>query len=235
MKVNCDIGERGSDHPIDKRILHYIDIANIACGGHSGDSNSAAVFYQRAQSAQLSVSAHLSYPDRKNFGRVSMSLPKEHLFASLNQQRALLPQVHTVKFHGALYNDAAADIVLAEQLAHWLVHADFHSVITPADSCLADAAQTMKLNIIPEAFAERRYRLHDTGRLALLERSHPLACLHTVAEALAQCQLLQQGQVEALSEDEIILCPIHAETVCIHSDADIALALAQALQDSTNA
>lgn len=40
LLINCDLGERGVAHPIDDRLVDYIDIANIACGGHAGDKAS---------------------------------------------------------------------------------------------------------------------------------------------------------------------------------------------------
>ena len=40
LLVNCDLGERGIAHPIDDQLIKYIDIANIACGGHAGDQQS---------------------------------------------------------------------------------------------------------------------------------------------------------------------------------------------------
>ena len=74
MKVNCDIGERGADHPVDRQLMELIDIANIACGGHAGDETSIHAFCQLAEQHGVTVTAHLSYPDRENFGRRSLDI-----------------------------------------------------------------------------------------------------------------------------------------------------------------
>ena len=63
MLINCDIGERGADHPQDRELMAYIHIANIACGGHAGDETSIEAFRALAEKHEVEVSAHLSYPD----------------------------------------------------------------------------------------------------------------------------------------------------------------------------
>lgn len=40
LLINCDLGEREVAHPVDDKLVDYIDIANIACGRHSGDKAS---------------------------------------------------------------------------------------------------------------------------------------------------------------------------------------------------
>ena len=47
MLINCDMGERGPAHPGDLRLLEAVHIANIACGGHAGDAQSARVLLAR--------------------------------------------------------------------------------------------------------------------------------------------------------------------------------------------
>ncbi len=37
ISINCDIGERGPDHPVDIELMSYIQIINLACGSHAGD------------------------------------------------------------------------------------------------------------------------------------------------------------------------------------------------------
>ena len=60
MKINCDIGERGADHPVDRQLMELIDIANIACGGHAGDDASIPFFCELAKKRKLIITAHLS-------------------------------------------------------------------------------------------------------------------------------------------------------------------------------
>jgi UPF0271 protein len=227
MKINCDIGERGADHPVDRELMRHIQIANIACGGHAGDEESIAVFRALAEEHGVEISAHLSYPDRENFGRQSLNISAEALCQSLDEQLAKMDGVFSVKFHGALYNDSVRDPAQAETLANWLVRNEIKSLITPADSEMARSAERAGIQIIAEAFADRRYVQAENGQLQLLSRAHPEAVYETLDEALAQSQLLSERQVITHEGQSV---PIQADTLCVHSDSAISLPLIHALK-----
>ncbi len=70
MKLNCDVGE-GVDS--DKRVMAFIQQANIACGVHAGDSDLMVETIKTAKTNKLQIGAHPSYDDRENFGRVPVS------------------------------------------------------------------------------------------------------------------------------------------------------------------
>ena len=236
--VNCDIGERGPRHPVDVELMRWIDIANLACGGHAGDAESAGAFLDLARKQRVAVSAHLSYPDRPNFGRKSMEMDGARLLQSLDGQYALLPRVELVKFHGALYNDSCRDAALADLLADWLRSTPCRTVITAPDSALERACAAVGIAVIREAFAERRYRLDpQSGRLSLVSRDRPYAAISTTEEAVAQVKsILQRGEVHAVVElsdgnTEDRTAPLAAATICVHSDSAIALPLARALRE----
>jgi len=236
LLINTDIGERGIYHPTDIALMDLTSIANIACGGHAGDAASASFFRALAGRKGVQVTAHLSYPDKANFGRLSMPMPFAKLQSSLSEQLALLPGIHAVKFHGALYNDAAADPSLANALANWLLNNRITSVITLPESELSSACRAYGIPVMHEAFAERRYAWSTTThQLSLLARSHPLACITDCQEALAQVSaLLEKEQVQAFVLDESPTpstrwFPVTAQTICIHSDSAIALDLARGL------
>ncbi|MBE0665952.1 MAG: LamB/YcsF family protein, partial [Candidatus Aminicenantes bacterium] len=59
MRINCDIGERGHDHPVDRRLMEVIHIANLACGGHAGNSASVQAFRALAEENGVELAAHL--------------------------------------------------------------------------------------------------------------------------------------------------------------------------------
>lgn len=236
IRINCDIGEREPDNPVDIELMKHIHIANIACGGHAGDEETIAVFRRLAIENDVAVAAHLSYPDRENFGRISMDIPPEDLLASLDTQFRLMPDVKMVKFHGGLYNDSAKDSELANLLATWLFENGIDTVITPENSEMAMAASDKGIRVIAEAFAERTYDFNpESGRLSLVNRSKSYACIHECEAAVLHAEtILNKGVVEAYIDtgDEPPkreLVPIHAETICIHSDSVIALELAARL------
>jgi UPF0271 protein len=236
ITINCDIGERGPDHPIDMALMDLIQMANIACGGHAGDKESVAAFRKRSDSNQVKIAAHLSYPDRENFGRFSMDISTRRLNQSLDDQMQLLPDIRCVKFHGALYNDSVINPQLAADLTNWLVKNRIEQVVTSQDSELANSSQQAGINVIFEAFAERRYAfLPNQGRLTLVSRKKSYASITDCQEALEHSQsIIRSGLVKAYIEDEkgILeerLLQIKAQTICIHSDSTIALELAREL------
>jgi len=238
MKINCDIGERGHDHPVDRALMEHIDIANIACGGHAGDARSVEAFRELAVQYGVDVSAHLSYPDRENFGRSTIVLKDEELLNSLNEQYSLMEDVKMVKFHGALYNDCAADPEQAELLAGWLKSKGISRIITQFDSELADACSRRGITVVAEAFAERRYALNPaTGRVGLVSRTKDYASIHSLEDAVGHSREISRNQKVSACRDtasglvweEAVL---KAETICIHSDSEIALDLARALKEA---
>jgi 5-oxoprolinase (ATP-hydrolysing) subunit A len=236
--INCDIGERGVENTTDLAIMPHIHIANVACGGHAGDDNSARFFADLARRHAVIVAAHLSYPGRENFGRTSMEIDRPALVASLDAQMARLPGVAWVKFHGALYNDACAREPLAKTLADWAARRRITHILTPGDSALSTASRDRGLHVVAEFFAERRYALDEHGRLHLVPRSKPYASIHDCGEALEQVRrFVETGGIEAIAAEHpdgsftTRPHPISAETICVHSDSPIALDLIQRMTE----
>jgi UPF0271 protein len=236
IKINCDIGEREKDHPVDLALMDHIHIANIACGGHAGDEETVHAFRTLAEKKRVAVSAHLSYPDRENFGRVSRVMDLEELIGSLDRQIALMPGVTLVKFHGGLYHDSCDRPELARNLAAWLKGKKIETVIAPHASEIRKACEDKGIDVLFEAFAERRYRFDPkTSRLGLMERTRAHSSIHVADEALRQCLvLIRYGFVEAYvdngrEEGETRKVTLPCKTLCIHSDSPIALELAENL------
>lgn len=236
ITINCDIGERGPEHPIDLALMALIQMANIACGGHAGDEQSVTAFRTLADKNRVKIAAHLSYPDRENFGRTSMEISPLRLGQSLTEQMHLLPGIHCVKFHGALYNDAVVNSRLAADLTEWLLKQGIRQVVTSQAAELAQQCQQAGLEVLYEAFAERRYALLPAqNRLTLVSRKKPYASITNCQEAVEHARsIIHSGLVKAYIEDETgileeRLVPIKADTICIHSDATIALELAREL------
>ncbi len=231
--INCDIGEQGPLHESDRALMEFIHIANIACDGHAGDKESVAAFRALAEQRGVRIAAHLSYPDKPNFGRACMAISDEDLLAALDAQLALLPGVKLVKFHGALYNQACRDARLAELLAGWLKRAGVSGVLAPADSELCAAVYKLSLAVFREAFLDRRYSYDGTaGHLRLVSRGAGNAIITDVGEALAQAgEITKRGRVNVSGDPaRPAWKPVKADTVCIHSDSPIALELARKLR-----
>jgi UPF0271 protein len=236
MIINCDIGERGAQHPADLELMNHIGMANIACGGHAGNAESIAVFSGIARDKGLQIAAHLGYPDRANFGRVSMDIAIKELLVALDRQLSLSVEQSRVKLHGALYNDCNVNGLLAREVALWLHSSHIKEVVTLFDSALADACRELGLAVCTEAFAERRYSwLSEREQLVLVSRNKHYASIYEVGEALEHSRkIIVEQRIDAVVEHEdgtltTSSRPMLAKTLCIHSDSEIALPLASGL------
>lgn len=219
MLINCDIGERGISHTIDDTLMSMIDIANIACGGHAGDKHSVVYYTDLAKQYSVKITAHLSYPDKTNFGRKVLNISEDKLLKSLDEQYALMSDVKTVKFHGALYNEANANEDLAKLLLKWLETSEIEEILTPSNSLLKRLGSN--INVLQEAFLDRSYIIKD-GVLQLSPRSMPNAVITDPELALKQFKEIKSGQLL----DQVL----KAETLCLHSDNINALEILKAIK-----
>ena len=231
--LNVDIGERGPEHAEDQALLGFVDIANIACGGHAGSAQSVDRFRTLAENAGIEVTAHVSYPDRAHFGRRSIPMPFAQLRTSLDAQLAMMPGIRAVKCHGALYNDCCSDPQLAKEVAGWMATSGISRVLTLPGSELDRACQSLGIQVVAEAFAERRYAYcGESQRLHLVPRTEAFASITDVEEALEQARtMIHRQQVRALHSDskdpsQARIVDLEMDTLCIHSDSPIAIDLA---------
>jgi UPF0271 protein len=214
IDLSADLGE-GS--PGEAEIWPLITSANVACGGHIGDEHSMREAARLAQQHGVRFGAHPSYPDRANFGRKSLVMApdalRDSLIAQLSALNAIAPIQH-VKPHGALYNDAHRNRDLARIIVDAMQHiAPALAIVAPDDSQMATAARTAGINVIREAFADRRYESDGS----LTPRSIAGSTL-TVEEAAAQAALLTtQSAVIARDGTRI---GIRFDTICIHADME---------------
>ena len=74
MKLNCDMGESYGHWTIgmDKEVMRWIDLANIACGFHASDPNVMSKTVGYAIANNVSIGAHPGYDDKIGFGRRSI-------------------------------------------------------------------------------------------------------------------------------------------------------------------
>ena len=207
MLINCDIGERGIAHPIDDKLMRMIDIANIACGGHAGNRESINYYTDLAKQYNVKTTAHLSYPDKVNFGRKVLDISSGELLSSLDEQYALVSEIKTVKFHGALYNEANINEDLARLLLQWLEKNKIKEILTPSNSLLNTFNN--KLTVLYEAFLDRSYILKN-NKLQLSPRSLPNAVITDPKIALKQFKEIKSGQLLNQS--------LKVDTLCLHSD-----------------
>jgi UPF0271 protein len=130
-----------------------------------------------------------------------------------------------VKPHGALYNQAAKDAVLANAICAAIRTFNPElSLYGLAGSELIAAARHADLNAVEEVFADRAYEADGS----LVARSKPGAMIENDQDAIAQTlMLVKQKQVKAIDGS---LVSVNAQTVCLHGDGAHALDFARQIR-----
>ncbi len=235
IDLNADLGEDDSAEGIarDTAMMAVISSCNIACGGHAGTPAVMQAMLVAAKEYNVVAGAHPSYPDRANFGRVSVDLPLGDLQKSLAGQIEVLlgeamaaeMQLGHIKPHGALYNDAQDNPALAGILVELAQEYSLPLVSMP-ESIVEQQARQSGVPFVGEAFIDRRYR--QDARL--VSRREPGAVLVDEGERIAQGLALALG--DPILSDSGDTITISAATLCLHSDSDGALATARAMRDA---
>ncbi len=232
IDLNADLGEDESADGMarDIAIMDVVSSCNIACGGHAGSDETMRAMLLAAKAKNISAGAHPSYPDRANFGRTSMAIATEALQDTLREQikdiRKIAAEVQTeithLKPHGALYNDAQDDAILADILVT-IARAENLALVGMSGSHVEQKANESGVTFIAEAFIDRQY----TQRSRLVSRAEKGAVIADDGDRLKQGLALAQGQPIVASGGHLKTIP--AQTLCLHSDSDGALATAKAM------
>ena len=134
IDLNSDLGESYGSWKMgnDEQILPIVSSANIACGFHAGDPQSILKTLKQAAQFNVSIGAHVSYPDLVGFGRRNMDVAYDELFADVLYQISALQglakiagtAVRYIKPHGALYNTIATNLNQAQAVIDALLAYD---------------------------------------------------------------------------------------------------------------
>jgi 5-oxoprolinase (ATP-hydrolysing) subunit A len=241
IDLNCDMGElpQAIADGTQESLLPSLTSINIACGGHAGDSQTMKATIEQALRWNLDLGAHPGYPDRANFGRLELNLSREAISDSVFDQVKALAEVvaecHArvthVKPHGALYNQAAANRVVAQAIADGVARWNLDvTLVGLAASLMIDVFREAGFRVAAEAFADRRYEADGTLRSRKFEN----ALIRDPAEAGQQAlRIVERGTVLACDGTEIVT---NAQTICIHGDTPgaplIAAAVARTLRQA---
>lgn len=234
LHINCDVGEGVDNEEI---LMPYINACNIACGGHAGDVETMHEVVALAKKYQVEIGVHPSYPDRENFGRISLDMASAEFIKTIQQQIKNLEEIvalHAVKIthikpHGALYNDIAK----SEEKAQLFLKAiskykDKYKLYVPCNSVIETFALQQNFEIIYEAFSDRNYN----DDLTLVSRKNSNAVLTEIGEIIPHVSTLKNEQkVLTISNKKISL---KSDTFCVHSDTVSAIEIVQQLYSHFN-
>ena len=231
MDINADLGEwyGKRDLNVERSIMPFLTSCNIACGFHSGDPFTIEQTIKIALENGVKIGAHPSFPDRQGFGRRVMQMPIDELKALIRYQVAALKgmvealggQLHHVKPHGALYNHAMKDETTAFGIVEAIRSISEELIIYGLpNSKVEQAASHFKMPFWKEGFADRAYE----NDLSLRSRSLEGAVLHDFNTIKKQVDLFKKGQVDTYHQE---LMSLEVQTICIHSDTQNAVKIAQ--------
>jgi UPF0271 protein len=231
IDLNCDMGESFGPWVMgrDEAVMASATSINVACGFHAGDPGVMARTVRLAAERGVAVGAHPGFPDLQGFGRRAMAATAAEVRDMVLYQvgalagftrAAGIPLAH-VKPHGALYNVAAADPLLARAIAQAVKDFDPALVLVGlAGSHLVSEAEALGLRAAAEVFADRSY---EAGG-GLTPRSMPGALVEDEDEAVARVlRMVLEGKVRTRQGEDLAL---RADTVCIHGDQPRAAAFA---------
>jgi len=239
IDVNCDMGEipEAIFDGTQESLMPHLTSASIACGGHAGDARTMKATIEQALRWKLALGAHPGYSDRVNFGRVNLNLPPEAISDSVFEQVQMLAKIAAgcgasvtyVKPHGALYNQAATNRVLAQAIADGVARWSRDvALVGLGGSLMLDVFREAGFRVAAEAFADRRYEADGNLR----SRKFEDAMIRDPAEAARQALSIAERQVVvAVGGAEVAA---NAQTICIHGDTPgapkIAATVAQTLR-----
>ncbi len=240
VDLNCDMGEGFGVYQAneDRELMKYITSANIACGFHAGDAATIRRTVKLALEHEVAIGAHPGLQDLAGFGRRVMAISPEEAYELVVYQ---IGAVHAfakseggrlahVKPHGALYNMAAKNRLLAEAIAEAIYKVEPRLLLFGlAGSELILAGQAIGLHTVSEVFADRSYE--DDG--SLTPRGTEGAVIEDGARALAQAlDLIKKGEVLTHQRNRMIL---RADSVCVHGDTPGAIEHVRLLRTSLEA
>ncbi|MCT4380492.1 5-oxoprolinase subunit PxpA [Leuconostoc pseudomesenteroides] len=229
VDFNSDLGESFGNYKIglDSEILQQVTSANVACGFHAGDASIMAQTVQLALDKGVAIGAHPGFPDLQGFGRRKIEMNTSDITDIVAYQVGALSaftpdhKLHHVKAHGALYNMAAKDRLIADAVITGIKLVDPQTIVYGlANSELIKAAQNANMKFAQEVFADRNYQSDGS----LVPRSQPNAVISNPAEAAQRALEMVENKSVVSVTGEVV--PLAVDSICVHGDNHSAVELA---------
>ncbi len=236
IDLNCDLGESFGNYKIglDDEVIRHISSANVACGFHASDPLVMQKTVALAKENGVCIGAHPGFPDLVGFGRRNMSVSPAEAKALVQYQIGALDafckaagvKLCHVKPHGALYNMAGKDEILAQAVCEGIFEYDSNLILLGlSGSKMIEAGKKIGLRTANEVFADRAYE--DDG--SLVARSKPGAVITDENLAVSRVvEMVKNGRVISITGNEI---EIKADSICLHGDGVKAVEFAKRIKE----
>ena len=186
IDLNADVGEECGD---DATLLDVVTSANVAAGGHAGGDEVLRATVEQCARRDVAVGAHPSYPDRANFGRLSMKGEYDvtHLTEVLRHQIRAVATACSAAGPHSLTSKPTERLPRCRhrrchrRILHRCSHEGFHRnrsrSVRHRGSGVAPAgrAEASTIRFVAEAFVDRAYNADGT----LVPRSWLEPCTRT--------------------------------------------------------
>ncbi|QRZ62663.1 LamB/YcsF family protein [Rothia sp. ZJ932] len=239
IDLNSDSGESFGSWNMgdDAAMMRIVSSANIACGYHAGDPSVMRTTCTAAVANNVTIGAHVAYPDLPGFGRRFIDMtPTELTDAVIYQIGALQAvaalaggKVSYVKPHGGLYNTIVHHEAQAQAVATAIAELNRASGTNLSLLCLpgsvvVEKSQKAGVEVFYEAFADRGY----TSQGTLVSRREADAVIHDPVQVAARVvKMALEKKVIAADGTEVAL---DAHSVCVHGDTAGAVGIARAVR-----
>jgi UPF0271 protein len=221
IDLNSDLGEGFGiyQNSTEEKLVEFVSSVNIPCGGHAGDPIKIMNALTLAKKHNLSIGAHIGYPDIAGFGYREMNLSYDELQAMVFYQVGALKTMAAaykmnldyVRPHGALYKQMAQDAALAisvakaiEQIDSWLI------LVAAAGESLQNVKEETKIRIAPEIIIDKQYNMK--GEILFDEPilEDPTVIVSRVSKLIKEGKLMTQE--ESLKDMEFSTIHLSTQT-----------------------
>ena len=236
IDLNCDLGESFGNYKIglDEEVIRHISSANVACGFHASDPLVMQKTVALAKENGVCIGAHPGFPDLVGFGRRNMSVSPSEAKALVQYQIGALDafckaagvKLCHVKPHGALYNMAGKDEILAQAVCEGIFEYDSNLILLGlSGSKMIEAGKKIGLRTANEVFADRAYE--DDGSLVARSKHGALITDENLAVSRV-VEMVKNGRVTSITGNEI---EIKADSICLHGDGVKAVEFAKRIKE----
>ena len=236
LNLNCDLGEKSNHYNghNDEELLKIVNTANIACGYHAGNKGIISKTIKIAKANRVSIGAHPSFNDPKNFGRKRLNLPSSEITKLIINQINILSNVAVkegvkvthVKPHGALNNMACENYDLAKIISESIMKVNKELIfLVPTGSQMEKAGKKLGMKIAAEIFADRNYE--DDGNLVLRSKENAMITDPEIAKKHV-IKMVENQALDCYSGKQI---PCEIDSVCVHGDGKSAVNTAKQIKE----